>query len=274
MDQLQGKVAFISGAASGIGLALAKTFAAEGMKIVMADIDVGELERVTPQFTGVEVFRLRLDVTNRDSWAQARQDALERFGAVDVLCNNAGIGPDGRELVDMRADSFDRMIATNLTRIFNGISTFGADMRARRSGHILNTASMAGLMASARLGAYTAAKFAVVGMSEVLRAELAPYDVGVTVYCPGLIRTRLEETTRALGNESISGVPMDMAMEPMQAVQFALQAIRNNELYAISHPEYRHEVVKRIERVLDAFGPEQESTRPLRKLPGTDTLSD
>ncbi|MET0377664.1 MAG: SDR family oxidoreductase [Spongiibacteraceae bacterium] len=272
MEQLQNKVAFITGGASGIGLATGKTFAAEGMNVVLADIDMSELERVAPQLDASRLLCLRLDVSDRDNWAAAKHAALERFGAIDILCNNAGIGPDGRQLADMEPRSFDRMIATNLTGIFNGISTFAADMRERGSGHIVNTASMAGLMANARLGAYTAAKFAVVGMSEVLRAELAPYNVGVTAFCPGLIRTRLEETTRALGNEVMGGVAMNMdqAMDVMEAVQYVLKAVRKNELYALSHPEYREEVKKRADRLLAAFNSMENTSRTLRKLPGND----
>jgi NAD(P)-dependent dehydrogenase (short-subunit alcohol dehydrogenase family) len=270
MEQLTDKVAFITGGASGIGLALGNIFADAGMRVVLADIDAHTLEEVAPQFDAKRLLCLRLDVTDRANWAAAKQAAFERFGAVDLLCNNAGIGPDGRSLATMAPGSFDRMIATNLTGIFNGISTFAADMQARGSGHIVNTSSMAGLMANARLGAYTAAKFAVVGMSEVLQSELAPHGVGVTVFCPGLIRTRLEETTRALGNETMTGTSMDSAMDVMEAVQVVLKAVRDNQLYAISHAEYRDPVVARLDRVLAAFPSAAGVTRTLRKIPGAD----
>lgn len=103
------------------------------------------------------------------------------------------------------------------------------------------------------MGAYTAAKFAMVGMSEVLREELAPHNVGVTVFCPGLMRTRLEQTTLALGNESITGVPLGAAMEPFEAAQCAVNAVPENSLYALSHPEYWPHVHKRMEALSSAF---------------------
>jgi short-subunit dehydrogenase len=116
-------------------------------------------------------------------------------------------------------------------------------------------ASMAGLTSSARLGAYTAAKFAVVGMSEVLRAEMAPHGVGVTVFCPGLIRTRLDKTTRALGGDGIAGASMEEGMDPLEAVQHAWRAVRGNRPYAITHPKYWPVVARRFQLLEEAFAP-------------------
>lgn len=252
MEHLEGRVAFITGGASGLGLGMARAFAAEGMRLVLADIDKAELERVVSSLSA-DVLALELDVTDRDSWAAAKQAALAHFDVVDLLCNNAGIAPDGREFADMPPANFDRVIATNLTGVFNGVSAFAADLRTRGEGHIVNTASMAGLMANARLGAYTTAKFAVVGLSEVLRVELAPSGVGVTVFCPGLVRTRLAESTRAQGGDVADELSMAAGMDPLDAAQAVVRAVRDNSLYAISHSGYRPHVAARVERLLGAF---------------------
>ena len=185
-------------------------------------------------------------------WAAAR----DRLGIVDILVNNAGIGPDGVALADMDPAAFDRMIRLNLTSVFNGVSAFAGEMRRRGSGHIVNTASMAGLRTSATIGAYTAAKFAVVGMSEVLRAELAPHGVGVSVLCPGLVATRLRETTRRAGSDTPVASSVALAQEPMDADivgQMVVRAIRADRPLIVTHPEYRDAVAARGQAVLAAF---------------------
>src|SRR5699024_4587493 len=117
-----------------------------------------------------------------------------------ILVNNAGIGFNGRDVVDMDPETFDLIVAIDLTGVFNGVSAFGADMRARGGGHIVNTASVMGLTAGAPgRGAYSAAKSAVIAMSEALRAEMAPHGVGVSVLCPGLVKSNLDTNTTRLG---------------------------------------------------------------------------
>lgn len=132
---------------------------------------------------------VRLDVADREGWARA--EAETAFGPVDILFNNAGIASFGYELADMAPEAFDRVVAVNLTGVFNGVSAFAAGVRERRRGHIINTSSMAGISAPSGTagGSYAAAKFGVVRLSETLRAELAPYGVGVSVLCPGVIAT-------------------------------------------------------------------------------------
>jgi NAD(P)-dependent dehydrogenase (short-subunit alcohol dehydrogenase family) len=175
---------------------------------------------------------------------------------VNILVNNAGIAPDGRALADMDPKSFDRMIAINLTGVFNGISTFASGMRDRGVGHIVNIAAIGGLFANGvNFGAYTAAKFAVVGMSEMLRAELAPRGVGVSVVCPGLVKSRLHETTRAMGGEVMETAQNSQSrMDAAIVGAMVVAAIRKNELYVLTHAEYRSRFAQRSAAVMQAFG--------------------
>jgi len=261
MQDIAGKAAFITGGASGIGLAIGRALAQAGAKVTLADIDQAQMDKVAGEFP--EAFLVRLDVRDRDAWKAAKAAAEAQFGPVDILVNNAGIGPDGRPFAEMDPAAFDRVIAINMTGVFNGVSTFAADMQARGRGHIVNTSSMAGLMINPTLGAYTVAKFGVVGLSEVLRAELAPHGVGVSVLCPGLIETRLGETTTAAGSERPTGASRSQSARGLDAAivgERTLDAIRNDELYILTHGEYRRFVARRSEALLAAFDRTPEST--------------
>ncbi|MDB5715824.1 MAG: family oxidoreductase [Sphingomonadales bacterium] len=273
MREINERVAFVTGGASGIGLAIATSLVAAGARVMIADLDPVALEKALAVL-GPQAAAFRLDVRDRAGWAAARKAVEDRFGPVDILVNNAGIGPDGHTLADMDPVAFDRVFAIKLTGTFNGIATFGAGMRDRGDGHIVNTASMAGLMASARLGAYTASKFAVVGLSEVLRAEMAPHGVGVSVLCPGLVRTNLGETTTAAGSDRIHAdrITTDNGIDPAIVGAMVIDAIRENRLHIVTHGDYRSQVAARMERVLDAFdGIPLRNTGP---IPGTDTARD
>lgn len=254
MEKIAGATAFVTGGASGIGLAIAEALIGEGARVMITDIDQAALDRAVAGL-GPDAASVLLDVRDRDGWGAAKAAVEARFGPVDILVNNAGIGPDGHALSDMDPVAFDRVIAIKLTGTFNGIATFGAGMRDRGNGHILNTASMAGLIANAKLGAYTASKFAVVGMSEVLRAEMAPYGVGVSVLCPGLVRTNLGATTTAAGSDRAhAGLPTtDAGLDPAIVGALAIQGIRANALHIVTHGEHRAPVERRMARVTAAF---------------------
>jgi NAD(P)-dependent dehydrogenase (short-subunit alcohol dehydrogenase family) len=200
MDIDRARHAFITGGASGIGLAVAKALASRGLRVTVADVNADALAAaVAAQGDG---FRgVVLDVRDRAGWAAAKAEAEVAFGPVDLLFNNAGIASFGIELADMEPEVFDRLIAVDLTGVFNGISAFAADMRARGAGHIINTSSMSGICAPSNGigGSYAAAKFGVVGLSETLRLELAPHGVGVSVLCPGMTATAIAQNSVALG---------------------------------------------------------------------------
>src|SRR5688572_4540235 len=171
MDLGQARHAFITGGASGLGLGIADVLVERGLRVTLADIDRQELADVLPQRT--QAYRGQpLDVRDRVAWASAKAEAEADFGPVDILVNNAGIAPIGRELADEAPDTFDLVIEVNLTGVFNGIATFAPGLRARGRGHIVNTASLAGLIVNTPgFGTYAIAKFGVVGMSEQLRVE-------------------------------------------------------------------------------------------------------
>lgn len=239
MDLARARHALVTGGASGIGLGIVGAFAERGIKVTAVDV-IGE--RLEQQFASREadVLPVQLDTRDRAGWVQAKQSAEARLGPVDILVNNAGIGPDGHELAEMDIESFDRTIAINITGVFNGVHAFIDDMRTRGFGHIINTASMNGVIAGmARYGAYATAKHAVVGMSEALRAELEPFGVGVSVLCPGPIYSNMPETSRLLGNDAPAQRWPDgtVGMEPIVAGRIVLRAIELNMSHILTHPQ-------------------------------------
>jgi NAD(P)-dependent dehydrogenase (short-subunit alcohol dehydrogenase family) len=250
MEKIVGKHAFVTGGASGIGLAMARALRGEGASVTIADYDLAALEQLPPAF-----HKVILDVRDRENWAMAKADAEAAHGPVSILCNNAGIGPNTGELVDSDSAQFERMIAIKLIGTFNGIHTFGADMRARGEGHIVNTASMAGLEVNATIGAYTAAKFGVVGLSEVLRKEMEPYGVGVSVLCPGMVSTGLPASLAKADGRFDPTAPQRVmpGIDPARVGLRVIEGIKNNWLYILTHGERRASVEARMQGILDAF---------------------
>lgn len=254
MEQISGKHAFITGGASGIGRAMAHAFLEEGALVTIADYDAQNLQKLSAAFHCVT-----LDVRDRAQWRGAKAKAEARYGPVSILCNNAGIGPNVGELADTDPDTFDRMIAIKLAGTFNGIHAFAADMRARGEGHIVNTASMAGLEINAKLGAYTASKFGVVGMTEVLRDEMEPHNVGVSVLCPGMVSTGLPDSTaKADGRETPSQTMP--GIDPARVAARVIEAIKGNWAYILTHGERQQVVGVRHSAIIDAFDNTPHST--------------
>jgi NAD(P)-dependent dehydrogenase (short-subunit alcohol dehydrogenase family) len=247
--------AFITGGASGIGLAIGEALAARGVAVTLADIDGAALERVVAE-RGAGFRGQQLDVRDRDGWARARAEAEAAFGPVDILVNNAGISPDGNQLADMPAESWDRLIGINLTGVFNGISAFSAGLRAAGRGHIVNTASMAGLLADhPGLGAYGAAKAGVVMLSEVLAREMAPHGVGVSVLCPGMVATGLASNTEKITGLARGGDSLLKAhgIAAAAVAEMVLGAIEADALYIVTHKDRFGEVGKRLDAIRAAF---------------------
>lgn len=257
MSYFNNKIAFITGAASGIGRAIAHRFHQLGASVAIADIDADGVASLADEL-GERCLALTLDVTDRDAWIVARDRAFEHFGTVDVLCNNAGVGPDGFLLADVPFEMFDEIMRVNVAGVFNGINAFASHFRAREDGYIINVASMAGHLGSPQMGAYTASKFAVVGLSEVLQSEMEPYGVGVTVFCPGVVNTNLAATALARGGINIPFLELQEAMEPEQAVDELIDAVECERLYAFSHANFQLHVQARMETVLDAFSHKHE----------------
>ncbi len=280
MKNLQGKTAFITGGASGIGLGMAQAFTAAGMRIVMADIDPAALEKASADFrqAGTEVMSVVLDVTQAAAWSSVADQVEADFGPVDVLCNNAGMG-QGRmafnkhyELTDISRELWQLLMETNVSSVYYGIRTFAPRMKARGAGgHIVNTASMAGFLAPAGLAVYVATKFAVLGLSESVRAELQPHGIGVSVLCPGGVQSNLVATSASIRQarpETNAGMQAAMVrpaesdpvkMSARKVGDRVLQAVRNDELYIVTHPEYAPLMEERFASILSAIG---ESAEP------------
>ncbi|WP_328745088.1 SDR family oxidoreductase [Streptomyces sp. NBC_00285] len=264
MDELSGKIAFITGSAGGIGLGIARACAQAGMRIVLSDIDEGELADSAAQLTdaGADVLAVPLDVTDREGWARAAGRVSEEMGPVQLLVNNAGASTFGMRFEEIGPAVWDRMIGINLTGVYNGVHTFLDAMRAAGGGHIVTTSSMGGLVGMAALAPYCATKFAVVGLSEVLRAELAEEQIGVSVLCPGGVRSRLWRTSRPVRGlpdsdtppSDVSGQSANPAgMDPFEVGLRVLEAVVADEPYILTHPEFRDAVTERHERLLHGF---------------------
>lgn len=195
MQQLEGRTAVVTGAASGIGLAIVEAFTAQRMKVVMADLDDDQLNAQAARLAddGAEVHPIVVDVSDPEAVDRAGRSAVERFGALHVAVNNAGINTMGSSW-ELTLEQWHRVIDVDLWGVIHGIRTFVPLILASgEEGHVVNTASMAAVLPRARLGPYTVAKHGVLGLSDVLRAELdalgAP--IGVSVVMPGLVKTAM-----------------------------------------------------------------------------------
>jgi NAD(P)-dependent dehydrogenase (short-subunit alcohol dehydrogenase family) len=198
MRELRDRVAVVTGGASGIGRALADRFAADGMRLVLADLEAAPLARAVSELEGggAEVIGVAADVTSAAAIEAVRDQALDAFGAVHVVCNNAGVGGGG--IVDAPLALWEWVIGVNLMGVVHGVHTFLPLLLDQDEGHIVNTASLAGLGGVAGLGIYCTTKFAVVGLSESLHYDLAARGsaVGVSVLCPGFVQTSIGESAR------------------------------------------------------------------------------
>jgi NAD(P)-dependent dehydrogenase (short-subunit alcohol dehydrogenase family) len=258
MFELTSKTVFITGGGGGIGGGMAQAFAERGARIVLADIDAGfaqeEAAKLPPE-TKVQV--VALDVRSLDSWKAAKALVESHFGAIDVLCNNAGISIGFKPLVEVSPEEFERVMAVNVTGVYNGIKTFVPAMIERGSGHVVNTSSLNGLAPFSSLAGYSASKFAVLGLSDSLREELVSAGVGVSTLFPGLTRSRMSESSvagrAAHDPERIAAIRANM-MDPVWLGRAVVRAVEHNEPYIITHPEYRDNLAERHEHILAAFG--------------------
>ncbi|MEZ5557387.1 MAG: SDR family NAD(P)-dependent oxidoreductase [Pseudomonadales bacterium] len=198
MKDVAGKVAFVTGGASGMGLAMVRSFAAAGMKVVAADVERAALTSVEREFadSNAQILTVQVDVTDRAAMERAADAAEDAFGSVHLVCNNAGVAVGGA-IEEMSYADWDWVLNVNLTGVVNGVQTFVRRMVEHgEGGHFVNTASMAGHIAVPRLAVYNTSKFAVVGLSEAMRIDLAPHHIGVSVLCPGVVNTRIFSSGR------------------------------------------------------------------------------
>ena len=265
MKDVEGKVAFITAGASGIGYGMARAFLNAGMKVVIADILQQHLDEVAAQHPGANNLHLiRLDVTDREAMAAAAEETERVFGKVHVLCNNAGVASRG-VIDEATYEDWDYVLGVCVGGTVNGIVNFLPRIKAHgEGGHIVNTASMAGMIpVPGFVGTYSTAKFAVRGMSDSLRLALGPHRIGVSVLCPGLVATRAM-TGGAVYRKVHDGQapedtppPITGGMDPLVVGERVLKGIHDNELYIFPHGEFKDEVGEYFQRMLDAFpGPE------------------
>jgi NAD(P)-dependent dehydrogenase (short-subunit alcohol dehydrogenase family) len=274
MRELGGKTAFVTGGASGIGLALCRAFLEQGMKVMLADIETDALERAVKalQSVGADVQGVSCDVADAASVERAAKAAYEAFGNVHVVCNNAGVGAPG-DIGTISLDSWRWVLDVNVMGVVHGIRTFIPHIRAHgEGGHIVNTASTAGMLGGSWFAPYGASKFAVVAMSEALSVQLTTLGVGVTVLCPGFVQTRIIESQRnrperygppqtvdpasPMGARAVQiAERIQSGIDPSDVASQVLTAIREDELYVFTHSGalWRAELQKRFDAILAAM---------------------
>jgi NAD(P)-dependent dehydrogenase (short-subunit alcohol dehydrogenase family) len=272
MQEFTGKTAFVTGAASGIGFALGRAFGQVGMKVMLADIEADALAVAVKRLhdSGFDVRGVVCDVTDPVSVERAARETFEAFGNVHIVCNNAGVG-GGSGIDTISIDTWRWVLDVNLMGVVHGIRTFLPHIRAHgEGGHIVNTASMAGMLSGLGFSPYAASKFAVVNMSEGLAMQIRPFGIGVTVLCPGFVRTRISESGRNRPERYGPMLTPDPAspagklaaqlaelgrsgLDPSDAAERVLTAIREDELYAFTHPDWREEVEERFAGILAAM---------------------
>jgi NAD(P)-dependent dehydrogenase (short-subunit alcohol dehydrogenase family) len=271
MEDLQGKVAVITGGASGIGRAVADKAAAEGMKIVLGDIEEGPLKAAVDDLTstGAEALGVVTDVSDRASVEALRDAALDRFGAVHLVHNNAGIGLGG-PIWEVTEEDWRWILGVNLWGVIHGVATFTPLLLEQGEGHIVNTASIAGLIVAPFLGPYNATKQAVVAISETLFKDLQTVaaPVGVSVLCPGFVQTRIAESDRnrpgwapdrnVTGAAEVQGVVqnlVDAGIEPTTVADRVIDAVRTNTFYILTHPELDIAITTRFDDIVQGRAP-------------------
>lgn len=281
MEDFHDKAAFVTGGASGIGFGLGRALAEAGARVMLADIEEKSLNQAVESLRGgnlPEVRGIVCDVRDYQAIERAAQAAIDAFGKVHIVCNNAGVGGSvSADNIDLQ--SWRWVIDVNLMGVVHGLRAFLPHLKSHgEGGHIVNTASMAGFLTGTGFGPYTASKFAVVGISEALQAELAPQGIGVSVLCPGWVKTQITESRRNWPKEY--GAPPEprsgplaeriaelvrTGMEPSAVAALVLNAIRDNELYVFTHPEMRPPLEARVDRFLTAYrklGPASHSEPP------------
>ncbi len=274
MKDLRGKIAFVTGAASGIGLGIATALAQAGVKVMLCDIEQEAFAKAVERLkqTNVDVEGVRADVSLKDELAAAADAIIARYGKVHILVNNAGIGGVGPYGLWTEA-GWDWTIAVNLRAVVWGVSIFGPLIeKHREGGHIVSTASIAGLISRNSLP-YNVTKYGVVALSEGLRLELAPRGIGVSVLCPGFVHTRIMDSMRNLPERFAAARPpgpppvegplaerlkwmrdrYDAGVDPLYVGELVREGIENDWPYIMTDAEYEPVIEARFASIKEAF---------------------
>jgi len=264
LSQLTGKVAVVTGGAAGIGKAIAQRLVAEGMRVVIADIEQAALEESAAEIGAVGILT---DVSSHASVQALADEVKRRFGCVHLLCNNAGVASTAG-IADMALSDWTWLLGVNLWGVIHGIKAFLPLLRANPDGgHLVNTASVAGFHVTPGIGGYTVSKFAVMALSETLALELQAQrsSVGVTILCPGPVSSRLGSSQRNRPDALSGGAFVDRDLEttdggggvrwmdPAAVADVLVRAIRRGDLYALTHPEWAAIVQSRHGKIARAF---------------------
>jgi len=277
MRQLAGRVAVVTGAASGIGLAMARRFGAEGMRVVLADVERPALQRACDELTagGVDALAVATDASVAAEVDALAATTVDHFGAVHLVCNNAGVGSRGLTIGELPRRDFEWVLGVNLWGVIHGITAFLPHLRLEDEGHIVNTASVSGLYHLPRMAPYNASKAAVIALSETLQFELAAEGapIGVSVLCPSWVRTNLSTAVRNLPERLAYELTTEQAAEmaeykarrreqltseAIDADDVAVQvrdAVLAGRFYVLTHPESAAIIEQRFRRIVDGENP-------------------
>ena len=278
MKEFKDKVALVTGAASGIGFALADRFASVGMKVVLADVEESALAAAeqTLKNKGAPVLAVRTDVAKAADVEQLADRAYSHFGGVNVLCNNAGVGMGGLSW-ELSIEDWQWVLGVNLWGVVHGIRTFVPRMLADQTeGHIVNTASVAGLVSSPYMAVYQATKHAVVTVTESLKMELdlSGGKIGASVLCPGFVATKISDSERnrptlageqkplTSGQMASQEMIREMArqqvaagIKPAEVAEMVLEAIRDDKFYIVTHQRFRKLIRLSMENIIEGRTP-------------------
>jgi NAD(P)-dependent dehydrogenase (short-subunit alcohol dehydrogenase family) len=271
MREVAGKVAFVTGGASGIGLGIARTLALAGVRVAIADVRPEALRAAAASLAkeGLSAVTVELDVSSRSAWAAAADRVERELGPVQILCSNAGVNFIGATQ-EATYEDWDFALQVNVGGAISAVKTFVPRMIAKGSdGHVVITSSVSGLFTGPGAGVYVTTKFALVGLAEALRADLKPKGIGVSVLCPGPVKSELFESTLAVRPRALAAtgsvpiVPPGVAREhtPIFTTaptgedigQHVLNGIRRDELYILTHPEIRPVLEARAKALLAAL---------------------